>query len=177
MCLLKYCSKCYFSTGVYSFLLCTVYSTSLHGNRCTLLRIVIDMVCRIVARVSIASMLPIPKFELFRNIKNTNNYLSCTKLHTLPLRNWNVTTTAHVKRDTMTIINQRVCCTVFFPLDHSTPSTSDTACSLTDTLSLSSSDSDLREKGISTGRSRLNMEGSPSALKAPLSETAKEVTF
>ncbi|XP_060780397.1 uncharacterized protein LOC132888357 [Neoarius graeffei] len=47
--------------------------------------------------------------------------------------------------------------------DHSTPSTSDTSSSLTDTLSLSSSDSDLRDKGIPTGRSRSSIEGSPSA--------------
>ncbi|XP_035992600.1 uncharacterized protein LOC118563078 [Fundulus heteroclitus] len=44
-----------------------------------------------------------------------------------------------------------------------------------DTLSLSSSDSDVREKSISTGCSRLNKEGSPSVEKAPLSETAKEM--
>lgn len=75
-----------------------------------------------------------------------------------------------------TYSNQRVYFTVFAPLDHSPP-TSDTTSSLTDTLSLSSSDDDLREKGISTGCSRLSIEGSPSAVRAPLSETAKEVTF
>lgn len=74
-------------------------------------------------------------------------------------------------------INQRIYCTVFSPLDHSTPSTSDTSSSLTDTLSLSSSDSDLRDKGIPTGRSRSSIEGSPSAVKTPLSDTEKEVTF
>lgn len=56
------------------------------------------------------------------------------------------------------------------PLDHSTPS------SLTDTISLSSSDSDLRELGIPTGRNRSSKEDtSSSATKASMSEAAKEV--
>ncbi|KAK2843713.1 hypothetical protein Q7C36_011928 [Tachysurus vachellii] len=56
------------------------------------------------------------------------------------------------------------------PLDHSTPS------SLTDTISLSSSDSDLRELGIPTGRNRSSKEDtSSSATKASMSEAAKEM--
>lgn len=59
----------------------------------------------------------------------------------------------------------------FSPLDHSTPS------SLTDTISLSSSESDLRELGITTGRNRSSKEDmSSSATKAAsMSEAAKEV--
>ncbi|KAF1372667.1 hypothetical protein PFLUV_G00268280 [Perca fluviatilis] len=58
----------------------------------------------------------------------------------------------------------------FSPLDHSTPS------SLTDTISLSSSDSDLRELGITTGRNRSSKEDmSSSATKASVSEAAKEM--
>ncbi|XP_062307567.1 uncharacterized protein LOC134011993 [Osmerus eperlanus] len=54
--------------------------------------------------------------------------------------------------------------------DHSTPS------SLTDTLSLSSSESDFRELGIPTGRNRSNKEDrSSSATKASVSEAAKEM--
>ncbi|KAK2829778.1 hypothetical protein Q7C36_017768 [Tachysurus vachellii] len=56
---------------------------------------------------------------------------------------------------------------------HSTPS------SLTDTISLSSSDSDLRELVIPTGRNRSSKEDtSSSATKASMSEAAKEnLTF
>ena len=58
----------------------------------------------------------------------------------------------------------------FSPLDHSTPS------SLTDTISLSSSDSDLRELGITTGRNGSSREDmSSSGTKASVSEAAKEV--
>ncbi|GAA6089212.1 uncharacterized protein LOC106675933 isoform X1 [Tachysurus ichikawai] len=57
----------------------------------------------------------------------------------------------------------------FSPLDHSTPS------SLTDTISLSSSDSNLRELGIPTGRNRSSKEDtSSSATKASMSEAEKE---
>ncbi|GAA6089211.1 uncharacterized protein LOC120714065 [Tachysurus ichikawai] len=53
--------------------------------------------------------------------------------------------------------------------DHSTPS------SLTDTISLSSSDSNLRELGIPTGRNRSSKEDtSSSATKASMSEAEKE---
>lgn len=58
----------------------------------------------------------------------------------------------------------------FSPLDHSTPS------SLTDTISLTSSDSDLRELGMTTGRNRSSKDDmSSSATKASVSEAAKEV--
>ncbi|KAL2088040.1 hypothetical protein ACEWY4_016868 [Coilia grayii] len=57
---------------------------------------------------------------------------------------------------------------------HSTPSTSDAASSLTDTISLSSSDSDLRDQGVSTGRSSSSIDSS-SAVKGSLSEAAKEM--
>lgn len=61
----------------------------------------------------------------------------------------------------------------FSPLAHSTPSSSDTLSSLTDTITLSSSDSDLRELGIPAGRSRSSKDSS--APKVSGSETAKEV--
>ncbi|XP_060731502.1 uncharacterized protein LOC132849267 [Tachysurus vachellii] len=58
----------------------------------------------------------------------------------------------------------------FIREDYSTPS------SLTDTISLSSSDSDLRELGIPTGRNRSSKEDtSSSATKASMSEAAKEM--
>uniref|UniRef100_G3Q7A4 Uncharacterized protein n=1 Tax=Gasterosteus aculeatus TaxID=69293 RepID=G3Q7A4_GASAC len=58
----------------------------------------------------------------------------------------------------------------FSPLDHSTPS------SLADTISLPSSDSDLRELGMTTGRNRSSKEDmSSSATKASVSEAAKEI--
>ena len=68
-------------------------------------------------------------------------------------------------------------CKDLFPLAHSTPTSSDTHSSLTDTMSLSSSDSDLRDQGIPTGWSRSSKEeiGS-SAGKVSVSEAAKEVT-
>ncbi|XP_063331639.1 uncharacterized protein LOC134628807 [Pelmatolapia mariae] len=56
---------------------------------------------------------------------------------------------------------------------HSTPSSSDTLSSLTDTISLSSSDSDLREKGIPAGRSRSSKDSS--APNVSVSEAAKEM--
>ncbi|XP_025760152.1 uncharacterized protein LOC109198178 [Oreochromis niloticus] len=61
----------------------------------------------------------------------------------------------------------------FCPLAHSTPSSSDTLSSLTDTISLSSSDSDLREKGIPAGRSRSSKDSS--APNVSVSEAAKEM--
>ncbi|XP_072554962.1 uncharacterized protein [Paramormyrops kingsleyae] len=57
----------------------------------------------------------------------------------------------------------------FSPLAHSTPSSSDTVSSLTDTISLSSNDNDLREQDIPAGCSRSSKEGSSA------SEAAKEV--
>ncbi|KAJ8010188.1 hypothetical protein DPEC_G00072400 [Dallia pectoralis] len=58
----------------------------------------------------------------------------------------------------------------FFPLDHSTPS------SLTDSTTLSSSDSDLRELGIPTGRKSFSKEDtSGPATKASVAEGAKEM--
>lgn len=63
----------------------------------------------------------------------------------------------------------------FSPVAHSTPWSSDTS-SLTDTISLSSSDSDLREAGISTGHSTSSKDDmGSSAVKIPVSEAAKEV--
>ncbi|XP_053364396.1 uncharacterized protein LOC128534120 [Clarias gariepinus] len=59
---------------------------------------------------------------------------------------------------------------------HSTPSSSDAMSSFTDTLSLSSSDSDLREQGIPTGCSRSCKEDSgSSSVKVSVSEAAKEM--
>ena len=67
-------------------------------------------------------------------------------------------------------------CKDFFPLAHSTPSSPDTHSSLTDTMSLSSSDSDLRDQGIPTGRSRSSKEDMGSSTgKVSVSEAAKEV--
>ncbi|XP_062408264.1 uncharacterized protein LOC134099416 [Sardina pilchardus] len=59
---------------------------------------------------------------------------------------------------------------------HSTPSSPDTHSSLTDTMSLSSSDSDLRDEGIPTGRSRSSKEDMGSSTgKVSVSEAAKEM--
>ncbi|XP_054475543.1 uncharacterized protein LOC129107955 [Anoplopoma fimbria] len=55
---------------------------------------------------------------------------------------------------------------------HSTPSYSDTASSLTDTISLSSSDSDLREHGIPAGRSRSSKEDMGSSAAKEMVEDA-----
>lgn len=70
-------------------------------------------------------------------------------------------------------VNQIISPKDFCPLAHSTPSSSDTLSSLTDTISLSSSDSDLREKGIPAGRSRSSKDSS--APNVSVSEAAKEV--
>lgn len=73
-------------------------------------------------------------------------------------------------------VNQNISLEGFSPLAHSTPSSSDTVSSLTDTISLSSSDSDLREQDIPAGHSRSNKEDmGSSAVKVSVSEAAKEV--
>lgn len=70
-------------------------------------------------------------------------------------------------------INQFTFCKDFSPLAHSTPSYSDTASSLTDTISLSSSDSDLREHGIPAGRSRSSKEDMGSSAAKEVIESKK----
>ena len=70
-------------------------------------------------------------------------------------------------------INQFTFCKDFSPLAHSTPSYSDIASSLTDTISLSSSDSDLREHGIPAGRSRSSKEDMGSSAAKEVIESKK----
>lgn len=70
-------------------------------------------------------------------------------------------------------VNQIISPKDFSPLAHSTPSTWDTLSSQTDTVSLSSSDSDLRELGIPAGRSRSSKDSC--APNVSVSEAAKEV--
>ena len=70
-------------------------------------------------------------------------------------------------------INQFTFCKDFSPLAYSTPSYSDTASSLTDTISLSSSDSDLREHGIPAGRSRSSKEDMGSSAAKEVIESKK----
>lgn len=76
------------------------------------------------------------------------------------------------KMDTTT--NQMLSCKDVSPLAHSTPSSSDTHSSFTDTISLSSSDSDLRDQGIPTGRSRSSREDIDSSA-GNVSVAAKQV--
>ncbi|CAL8371245.1 unnamed protein product [Arctogadus glacialis] len=69
-------------------------------------------------------------------------------------------------------VRQRISDEDFSPLAHSTPSYSDTASSLTDTISLLSSDSDLREHGIPAGRSRSSKEDMGSSAAKEMVEDA-----
>lgn len=70
-------------------------------------------------------------------------------------------------------INQIIFCKDFSPLAHSTPSSSDTVSSLTDTISLSSSDSDLREHGIPAGHRRSSKEDMGSSAAKEVIECRK----